>query len=130
MVSRSVQLGRHLGQHHFSQLADGEFAEVANINWARIHAIHHPDQALNQIVHNAETRDLSCATLKQPWIAVKRLSDEIIQCRGEIRQHGWNINIKNSYLTDLDNVYAVMMDTQRICYAYSFLLAGSTANRV
>jgi hypothetical protein len=98
-------------QDHFSQFKNGVLTRVPYIDRANhlIRALHQGDEAINEIVHIAETARLCAIPIDREIFSPQGLHDEIADDASILGMHMRPICIKNARHFDFDSMLAVVV---------------------
>src|SRR5262245_8425053 len=103
---RAGELDDQLGE-----LADGEFDRVAQVArpWKSVRAVHHADDAFDQIVAVAEGAALLTVAVERDVVAGESLADEVRDHAAVERVHPRPVGVEDPHDADVDPVHAVIV---------------------
>src|SRR5436190_3433063 len=125
--ARSRQIDDHL-----RQLGDRGLDRIAEIHRPdhRVGRVHHPQEALDQIVDIAEGARLRAIALQRDRLVLERLHDEIGDDPPVIGVHARTVGVEDPHHADADLVLAVIIEEQGFGAAFALIITGARPDRI
>ena len=113
------------------ELAHGEFSGVAEIYGADGFGLgHEPNKSLNEVVDVAEGAGLGAIAVERDILTAESLHDEVGDDAAVVFVHARAVGVEDADDTDIDFVFAVVIEEQGFGASFSFVVTGTSADGV